>query len=54
MQHFMYEEEQTMFRDAFREYLKRDVAPYEEEWTEAGVLFLASGLTRLNQNDRMR
>ena len=36
MQAFMYEEEHLMFRDAFREFLQREVVPHEEAWTEAG------------------
>ena len=36
MQDFMYEEEHLMFRDAFREFLQREVVPHEEEWTEVG------------------
>ena len=38
MQNFMYEEEHLMFRDAFREYLQREVVPNEEAWTERGFV----------------
>ena len=37
MQDFMYDDEHRMFRDAFREYVQRDVSPYEDEWTDAGI-----------------
>ncbi|MEM7114213.1 MAG: acyl-CoA dehydrogenase family protein [Chloroflexota bacterium] len=38
MQDFMYEEEHLMFRDAFRAFLQKEAVPYEEEWTEAGIV----------------
>ena len=37
MQDFMYEEEHRMFRDAFREFVRREVDPHEEEWTHGGI-----------------
>ena len=36
MQAHLYDEEHLMFRDAFRAYIQREVAPHEEEWTERG------------------
>lgn len=37
MQDFMYEEEHRMFREAFRGYVQREVAPHEEAWVEASI-----------------
>ncbi|MEM7798300.1 MAG: acyl-CoA dehydrogenase family protein [Chloroflexota bacterium] len=38
MQPHMYEEEHRMFRDAFRQFLDKEVVPYEEEWSKAGIV----------------
>lgn len=36
MQEFMYEAPHREFRDAFRSFVEREIAPHEESWTEAG------------------
>jgi alkylation response protein AidB-like acyl-CoA dehydrogenase len=37
MQDHMHEPEHHMFREAFREFLVREVVPFEDEWTEQGI-----------------
>ncbi|RZV41184.1 MAG: acyl-CoA dehydrogenase [Acidimicrobiales bacterium] len=37
MQDHMHEAEHHMFREAFREFLVREVIPFEDEWTEQGI-----------------
>ena len=38
MQPHMYENEHIMFRDAFRQFVEKEIAPFEEQWTEDGIV----------------
>ena len=38
MQAHMYEEEHSMFRDAFRQFVEKEIVPHEERWSEEGIV----------------
>jgi len=37
MEIIKYSDEHRMFRESVRKYLEKEVAPYAEEWEEAGI-----------------
>lgn len=47
MDRIHFEDEHEMFRDAFRTFVEREMAPHRERWEEAGIvdreLFKAAG-----------
>ena len=38
MQAHMYDDEHLMFRDAFHQFVAKEIVPFEEKWTEEGIV----------------